>query len=148
MTNRICGSFLQMKGWQIFKKKVGIHGDLKIGNLTDFAIGDHCGISQRFNILDHHRIEIGSRLALSARCMLIDAGLDKTQFAISNFLRHLSALIINKDGAWIGEGSILLANVNVGRRAIVGAVAFVTRHVLDHAIAAGKPAQVIGSTNE
>jgi UDP-2-acetamido-3-amino-2,3-dideoxy-glucuronate N-acetyltransferase len=48
------------------------------------------------------------------------------------------------DGATIGAHATLVAPVNVGRYALVGAGAVVTRDVADHAIVAGNPARVIG----
>jgi virginiamycin A acetyltransferase len=46
-----------------------------------------------------------------------------------------------REGAWIGNGAILLADV--GRHAIVAAGAVVTRPVPDYAVAAGVPARVL-----
>jgi UDP-2-acetamido-3-amino-2,3-dideoxy-glucuronate N-acetyltransferase len=48
------------------------------------------------------------------------------------------------DGATIGAQAVLVAPVNVGRFAMVGAGAVVTRDVPDHAIVAGNPARLIG----
>lgn len=49
-----------------------------------------------------------------------------------------------EDGAWIGERAIILPGRRVGRGAIVGAGAVVTRDVADFAIVGGNPARVIG----
>ncbi len=49
-----------------------------------------------------------------------------------------------EDGASLGAGSILVAPVRVGRCAMVGAGAVVTREVPAHAIVAGNPARLIG----
>jgi UDP-2-acetamido-3-amino-2,3-dideoxy-glucuronate N-acetyltransferase len=49
-----------------------------------------------------------------------------------------------EDGATLGAGSILVAPVRVGRNAMVGAGAVVTKDVPAHAIVAGNPARVIG----
>lgn len=46
-------------------------------------------------------------------------------------------------GASIGSGATILANLVVGRRAIVGAGSVVTRSVPDDAIVAGNPARVL-----
>lgn len=47
-------------------------------------------------------------------------------------------------GAAIGAGAIIIAGVTVGRWALVGAGAVVTRDVPDHAIVAGNPARLLG----
>jgi UDP-2-acetamido-3-amino-2,3-dideoxy-glucuronate N-acetyltransferase len=47
-------------------------------------------------------------------------------------------------GASIGAGAIILPDVKVGRFALVGAGAVVTRDVPDHALVVGNPARQIG----
>jgi len=49
-----------------------------------------------------------------------------------------------EDGASIGANATLVAPVRIGRCALVGAGAVVTRDVPAHAIAAGNPARVVG----
>jgi len=49
-----------------------------------------------------------------------------------------------KQGASIGSGAVVLCGVTIGREAVIGAGAVVTRDVPDHAIVAGVPARVIG----
>jgi UDP-2-acetamido-3-amino-2,3-dideoxy-glucuronate N-acetyltransferase len=49
-----------------------------------------------------------------------------------------------KQGASIGSGATILCGVTIGRHAIVGAGAVVTRDVADFAIVAGTPARTIG----
>ena len=49
-----------------------------------------------------------------------------------------------EDGATIGAGSVLVAPVRVGRFAMVGAGAVVTRDVPGHAVVAGNPARIVG----
>ena len=51
------------------------------------------------------------------------------------------------DGAVIGAGAILLP-VRIGHKAFVAAGAVVTRDVPDHAVVAGSPAKLIGSTKD
>jgi UDP-2-acetamido-3-amino-2,3-dideoxy-glucuronate N-acetyltransferase len=48
------------------------------------------------------------------------------------------------DGASIGAGAVLVAPVRVGRCAMVGAGAVVTRDVPAYAVVAGNPARVVG----
>ena len=49
-----------------------------------------------------------------------------------------------EDGASLGAGCVLVAPVRVGRCALVGAGAVVTRDVPAHAIVTGNPARVVG----
>jgi acetyltransferase-like isoleucine patch superfamily enzyme len=56
--------------------------------------------------------------------------------------------IIIEDDAWICQGSIVLKGVRVGKGAVVGAHAVVTKDVPDGAIVAGNPAKVIGHVGE
>ena len=49
-----------------------------------------------------------------------------------------------EDGASIGAGAVLVAPVRIGRCAMVGAGAVVTKDVPPHAVVAGNPARVVG----
>ena len=51
--------------------------------------------------------------------------------------------VIIKDGAWLGEGCVILKGVTVGKRAVVGANAVVTQDVPDYTVVGGVPARVI-----
>lgn len=52
--------------------------------------------------------------------------------------------IVIKNGAWIGVGSVILPGIIVGKAAIVGSNAVVTKNVGDYTIVAGVPAKIIG----
>jgi len=51
--------------------------------------------------------------------------------------------IVIEDNVWIGYGAILLPGVKIGRNAVVGAGAVVSRNVPANTIVAGNPARVI-----
>lgn len=51
------------------------------------------------------------------------------------------------DNVWIGTGAILLDGVSVGRGAVIGAGAVVTRDVPERSVVAGVPAKVIRHLN-
>lgn len=148
MIRRIRHALLQLKWRLILKKRVGAHGDFTVVQPKNVSIGNFCGINQDVFILGEHKIDIGNYVVLSARCMLIDSGLDKSQFYSELFPRHISGPIKIEDGAWIGAGAIVLANVTIGCKSIVGAGSVVTRNVPSYAIVAGNPAKIIGWTNE
>jgi len=52
--------------------------------------------------------------------------------------------IVVEDGASIGSGSSILAGVRIGRDALIGAGAVVTKHVPAGMLAIGVPARVVG----
>jgi acetyltransferase-like isoleucine patch superfamily enzyme len=51
--------------------------------------------------------------------------------------------IVIEDGAWIGAGATLLDGVRVGKGAVVGANAVVTKDIPSHTVAVGIPAKVV-----
>jgi galactoside O-acetyltransferase len=61
---------------------------------------------------------------------------------------HHKGKIVIKSGAWIGANAVILPNVTVGRGAIVGAGAVVTKDVNKFEIVGGVPARRIGSLQE
>ena len=56
----------------------------------------------------------------------------------------VSAPVVIEDGAWLGAHAIILKGTRIGKGAIVGAGAVVTRDVPAGAIVAGSPARIIG----
>lgn len=50
--------------------------------------------------------------------------------------------------ASVGSGAVILPGITIGEGALVGAGAVVTKDVPDHAIVAGNPARVVGSTRK
>jgi acetyltransferase-like isoleucine patch superfamily enzyme len=52
--------------------------------------------------------------------------------------------ILIKYGASLGAGSVILPNLTIGRFALTGAGAIVTRSVPDHGLVIGNPARLVG----
>jgi maltose O-acetyltransferase len=135
--------WLQAKGRLVFGRRVTVFGNFTVVNPRNVNIGSNCAINHDVFLLGRVGISIGNDVVLSARCMLLDAGLD---LQASHGLRdqdHVGAPITIGDGAWIGAGAIILPGVTIGEHSIVGAGSLVRKDVPARTIAAGNPARVI-----
>lgn len=56
--------------------------------------------------------------------------------------------VVIEDGAYVGVNAVVLPSVRIGRCAIIGAGAVVTKDVPDYAIAVGVPARVVGDVRD
>ena len=124
--------------------------------LAGARIGRDCNICDRCFI--ENAVVLGDRVTVKCGISLYDGvvleddvfvGPDVT---FSNDLRprsrqHLSShpRTLVRTGASLGAGAILLPGVTVGRFAMVGAGALVTRDVPDFALVYGSPARVHGN---
>ncbi|HXL73245.1 MAG TPA: acyltransferase [bacterium] len=53
-----------------------------------------------------------------------------------------------KEGASLGSGSVILCGVTIGKEALIGAGAVVTKDVPDYAVVMGVPGRVVGDVRE
>ena len=112
-------------------------GKIEIGDGTSIQLGFHCGaakyvrigrdvlIAGRVYISDHdhvfHHRDLPPRKCKELAVAPVDIG----------------------DGVWLGEGCVVLKGVSLGRRAVVGANAVVTKSVPDGCVVGGVPAKII-----
>ena len=141
--------FLQLKGLWVFRKRVIVFGNFTVVDPRRVSIGTNCAINHGVFMVGNAGITIGNDVVLSARCMLMDAGLSPDgEFARTETRHYDNRAIVIEDGAWIGAGSMILQGVTVGSRSIVGAGSVVTRDVPPLTIVAGNPARVVRSLAE
>lgn len=138
---------LQAKGWLVFGRRAIVFGNFTVSNPKRVKIGANCHINHDVFLLGRTGITIGNDVVLSARCMLLDAGLDTHSLAGFDERRHIDGPIVVGDGAWVGAGAIILPGVNIGERSIVGAGSVVTKDVPARTVVAGNPARVIRSVD-
>jgi acetyltransferase-like isoleucine patch superfamily enzyme len=123
--------------------------------LSGARIGRDCNICDRCFI--ENDVVLGDRVTVKCGVSLYDGlSLENDVFVgpdvtFSNDPRPRSgkhpeayARTLVREGASLGAGAILLPGVTVGRFAMVGAGALVTREVPDFALSYGSPAQVHG----
>jgi maltose O-acetyltransferase len=127
-----------------------------------FAVGgDSVGMQPPFHCDYGSNIYLGTRVFFNFNCVVLDVcdvriG-DYTLFGpgvqILTPLHPLDAkarrqqesgkpVTIGAD-VWVGGGALILAGVNIGARAVIGAGSVVTRDVPDGVFAAGNPCRVI-----
>jgi len=83
-------------------------------------------------------VDIGSHVCINDGVKLITASHDVRDAD----WRTLSKAVRVCDYAWIATGAVILPGVTIGRGAVVGACAVVSKDVPDYALAVGNPARV------
>ncbi len=83
-------------------------------------------------------ITIEDHVRIAANVQLISNNHDPYDLAILT-----CKPVVIKESAWIGAGATILPGVCVGKHAIVGASAVVTKDVPDYAVVVGNPARII-----
>ena len=90
----------------------------------------------------HDEVIIGNRVCINDGVEILTASHDVTD---QNW-KDVKAKIIIEDYAWIGTGAMILPGVTIGRGAVVGARAVVSKSVEAGAIVVGNPAKTINRT--
>jgi acetyltransferase-like isoleucine patch superfamily enzyme len=112
------------------------------------AIGDRVSINYDCHIGCVNEIKIGNDVLLASRVYISDHSHGDPDYVDidtppSARKVYSKGPVIIEDGVWIGEGACILPGVRIGRHAIVGANAVVTRDVPPYTIVGGVPARPI-----
>lgn len=116
------------------------------GRTPLLTIGSNTMIEQGVHIVCHNRLTIGRDVAIAARCAIVDVTHSYPNGCSGNIGSNIAnddSFVEIGDGAFLGYGSVILPNVRVGKRAVIGANSVVTCDIPDFSIAAGVPAKVI-----
>ncbi len=112
---------------------VNIHG--KKNNLS---IGDFTTLG-KVEIALHDRVTIGKYVCINDGVVILSASHD----ILDPLWAHKKAPIVIGDYAWIATNAIILPGVCIGKGAVVGAGAVVSKNISDYGIALGNPAKEI-----
>lgn len=105
-------------------------------------LGDHVYLNFSCTILDNNEVRIGHRVMIGPNVQFYTAAHPlQAESRIQGW--ETAKPIVVEDNAWLGGGVIVLPGVVIGRNAVVGAGAVVTRHVPANTVVAGNPARVI-----
>jgi len=110
---------------------------ISIGDGTTAQFYFHCGAAES--------VTIGKNVLIAGRVYITDHdhAFDDPDRPPSLTHDLVSSPVVIEDGAWLGEGCVILKGVTVGQRAVIGANAVVTHDVPPFAVAAGVPAKVL-----
>ena len=106
------------------------------------TLGDHAYLNFRCTILDNNEVRIGRHAMIGPGVQIYTAA-HPLQAEARNEGWEVAKPVVIEDTVWIGGSAILLPGVTVGRNAVVGAGAVVTRDVPAYTVVAGNPAKVI-----
>ncbi len=105
-------------------------------------LGEHVYLNFLCAILDNNTVHIGNHVMIGPSVQLYTAAHPlQAEARIQGW--EIAKPIVIEDNVWVGGGAIILPGVRIGRNAVVGAGAVVTRNVPMNTVVAGNPARVI-----
>lgn len=110
---------------------------LIIGDGTSAGFYFHCGAAES--------ISIGKDVLIGGRVYITDHDhvFDDAELSALRCGGITSKPVVIEDGVYLGEGCVILKGVTVGKRAVVGANAVVTKEIPPYTVVAGVPARAI-----
>lgn len=130
--------------YRIFGIKIGkgstIHMKARFYDPRNIEIGEDSIIGEGAVLDGRDLLSIGDHVDIATEVMIYNSQHDVNQ---ENFIA-INAPVKIEDYVFIGPRAIILAGVTVGRGAIVGAGAVVTKDVPPYAMVGGVPAKIIG----
>jgi acetyltransferase-like isoleucine patch superfamily enzyme len=119
---------------------------ISIGQGVDFDNGcflrmRYCANIGDFAILagNYGTITIGRHVMMGKYCIII---CQNHKYTADGYDGYIGKDVEIDDYAWIGHGVTILPGVRVGKHAIIGAGAVVSKNIPDYAVAVGNPAVV------
>jgi len=121
-------------------KNVNIYPKSKFSSRVELGDNSDIGYCARLN----GKVIIGNDVIMGPEVVVytINHSTDDTKIAIKYQGNTKEKPVVIGDGCWICARAIILPGVHIGKNAIVGAGAVVSKNVPDYAVVAGNPAVV------
>jgi maltose O-acetyltransferase len=141
----------KLRGWYYSSILAGagtnlrVASGVRINNPRMVSVGDNCYLGDGVQLYPWNApITLGSNVLIAAGVRMITRkhGFADIERPVSD-QGYNNAPITIEDDVWIGFQAIILPGVTIGRGAIVGAGAVVTRDVEPYTIVGGVPARLI-----
>ena len=129
-----------------------------MNELFDNNLGENVNITTPISGTYFKEVKIADNVFINSNCLMMARGginIEKgvmiagnVQLLSNNHDEYNRNILICdpmniREGAWIGAGATVLPGVTIGKYAIVGAGAIVTKDVPDYAVVVGSPARVV-----
>ena len=123
-------------------KNINIERGANFGTGKGIRIGNNSGIG--VNACIRGPLEIGNDVMMGPEVIIITSNHNHDDISTPmRFQGYKIEPVIIGDDVWIGTRAIILPGKKIGKGAIIGAGAIVTKDVPDYAIVAGNPAKVL-----
>lgn len=134
--------------WSLFCKKIGkrvyIRGKCNIMSPSNISMGNDVSINHHTTISGHGKVTIGNFVMVAPNCNILSSNHAFSNYKISMMKQGVaSSEVVIEDDVWIGVNAVILSGVRIGRGAIIGANAVVTKDVEPFSIVGGIPARHI-----
>lgn len=131
----------------LMRFEIGEHSWIFCGARFDtpggFRLGKHSTINDRCRLDGRGGLTIGDNVSISSESCILTGDHDPNDPTFAGRNRP----VVVEDYVFIGTRALILPGVTIGRGAVVGAGAVVTRDVPALTIVAGSPAREIGRRN-
>ena len=110
-------------------------------SMREASLGDQAYVGRNCNL---GYAKVGQNVMLADNVVVLSGGREHStdvQAGSMHDQKQVYSEVSIGDGAWIGAGAIIMANV--GRECIIGAGAVVNKPIADGAVAVGVPAKVV-----
>jgi len=131
--------FYRLAGMKIGKGST-IHTGARFYDPRNVEIGNDSIIGEGVVLDGRDRLIIGDHVDIASEVMIYNSEHDVQSIDF----RAIKKPVVIEDYVFIGPRAIILPGVRIGKGAVVGAGAVVTKDVEDYSIVGGVPAKVIG----
>lgn len=128
-------------------KNLYVNPPINVDYGCHITVGDNFYANMDCIFLDVNRVTIGNNVMVGPRVGFYTAGHPIVADIRIEDLEFGSPIVV-EDNVWIGGSAVILPGVTIGKNAIVGAGAVVTKDVPANSIVGGNPAKVIRMIND
>jgi acetyltransferase-like isoleucine patch superfamily enzyme len=126
-------------------RNVNVPIELVTEHGANLVIGADCSINYGVSIGATLNIRIGQRCRIGPYVMIIDSAFHQL---LDRDTRPPSQPVVLEDDVWVGAKANIMPGITVGRGAVIGTAAVVTKDVPPFTVVAGVPAKIIQRLDE